>query len=99
MNVSQIILAQLGGNRFLTMTGAKNLTTNGSNLAFRLPKNGKRKINHVRIELTDADLYTVTFLNINFRSFNVTIVETVEHVYADQLVELFESNTGYYTSL
>ncbi|EFE7250305.1 hypothetical protein F9V24_27190, partial [Escherichia coli] len=63
--VATEILNQLGGNRFIAMTGAKNFTCfdeNGeSGLCFRLPSNFAMKgINLVKIKLTFSDTYLVT---------------------------------------
>lgn len=42
--IATTILKQLGGNRFLAMTGAKHLAYGDNDLRFRLPK-AKDKIN------------------------------------------------------
>ena len=44
MAVADIILKQLGGSRFTSMTGAKNLVGDTNSLAFKLPKAVKNKI-------------------------------------------------------
>lgn len=70
MTVANTILAQLGGNRFLGMTGAKNLTGSERGLTFALPRGARRvsgglpvPITHVSIELKKDDTYKMTFLN------------------------------------
>jgi hypothetical protein len=99
MAVADIILQQLGGNRFLAMTGAKNLVGTEDSLLFRLPRNEKR-INHVRVRLTPADTYTVTFWNIGRgRDLSMEIIEEAENIYADNLQSLFTSATGLETHL
>lgn len=98
--VSQTILAQLGGNRFLAMTGAKNLTTGGNDLSFRLPGNPgfvRDGINYVKIELNGSDLYDVTFGRIHGTKY--TVKATVEDLYFDSLQEVFTRYTGLETSL
>ena len=65
-HVAQTILGQLGSQRFVVMTGAKNLAYFDDNgecgLCFQLPSYfAKNNINIVRIKLTFADDYTVTF--------------------------------------
>lgn len=67
--IAQTILAQLGGNRFLAMTGARLLCDLGDGLAFNLPRGAKNKANKVCIRLA-GDLYRVTFYSI--RGTNVT---------------------------
>jgi hypothetical protein len=95
LQVANTILAQLGGNKFLAMTGAKNLVGGDDTLRFKIPaSNG---INHVSITLDCNDTYRVTFGN--FRKLELRIVHTVGNVYADQLRELFTNQTGLETSL
>lgn len=95
MTIAQAILAQLGGNKFLSMTGAKNLVNGGETLSFAIPaSNG---INHVAITLDCNDTYRVTFSK--FRKLALTIVHTQGDVYADQLRALFTDQTGLAVSL
>lgn len=96
MDVANTILAQLGGRRFIAMTGAKNLGGEAKSLSFKIPK-AKNGISYVKITLDPDDTYTVQFLKIYGRK--VTTVAEYSNVYADQLRNLFESNTGLYTSL
>ena len=42
MNIPNVILQQLGGNKFLAMTGAKNLVGDGNTLRMTLPRNGSK---------------------------------------------------------
>ena len=100
MTVAKTILAQLGGNRFVAMTGARNLGGTEDSLSFRLPGSGgfcKNGINCVRIVLNSMDLYDVTYMRI--RGTKVTVVEEVNGLYADMLRENFERVTGLATSL
>lgn len=93
--VAKTILEQLGGRRFMAMTGARNFTGSEYALNFRLPGVGgfvKSGINHVRIELTPGDDYTVTFSRI--RGDKVTEISKHEHAYAEDLQSLFLSETG-----
>ena len=94
-HVAHTILTQLGGGKFLAMTGAKNLVGSDDTLAFKIPAcNG---INHVAITLDCNDTYRVTFSK--FAKLELRIVHTQGNVYADQLRELFTSQTGLDTSL
>jgi hypothetical protein len=100
MNVANIILQQLGGNKFIVMTGAKNLMSYGDQnaLSFRLPSNfAKDKINFVKISLTADDLYTVEFKYI--RGMKVADVSEHKGIYADTLQNLFTTATGLDTHL
>ncbi len=97
--VASTILAQLGGTRFLVMTGAKNLIAGANQLTFRLPGAGfcKNGINCVRVTLNGTDTYTMEFLKI--RGMKVTTVETVEGLYDDMLRPVFTRATGLVTNL
>lgn len=100
--VAQEILNQLGGRRFVMMTGAKNLIAlkNDGGLAFWLPGNPgfvKNKINYVEIRLNDNDLYNVAY--INMRGGKMKIVAKSNDIYNDMLVSDFEENTGLATRL
>ncbi len=97
-NVASIILSQLGGNRFLAMTGAKDLLDLGNGLRCRIGRNAKR-ITHVEIILDASDTYTVNFYRVTKRGLDVELVESLDMVYADNLRSHFEISTGLYTSL
>lgn len=94
--VAMEILRQLGGNKFKAMTGARNFVGDKDKITFHLPK-AKDRINVVRITLKPTDTYAVEFMNV--RRYVTTPIRTVEDVYADNLREVFETNTGLRTSL
>jgi len=96
MMVSKEILRQLGGNRFIVMTGAKGFVGSDDALSFQLPKASK-KIKGVRITLNKNDLYDLTFGYMNKKTFEWVVVASFEDVYNDNLVEIFEKTTGLYT--
>lgn len=92
------ILKQLGGNRFLVMTGARGLVAMENGMGFKLPSfKAKQGINYVKIILNVMDTYDVTFYKV--RGFDLTEISNYEGIYNDGLVELFEGETGLYTSL
>ncbi|AOR22152.1 hypothetical protein ED082_RS49410 [Escherichia coli] len=100
--VATEILNQLGGNRFIAMTGAKNFACfdeNGeSGLCFRLPSNFAMKgINLVKIKLTFSDTYLVTFSRV--RGATVKEISKFDNIYCDQLECLFNEQTGLATRL
>jgi len=100
MSVAQTILAQLGGRRFIAMTGAKNFSSDDNSLTFCLPgKPGyvKEGINVVKIELTPADEYDMTFSR--FYNYQLKEKHKLEGIYCDQLQELFTEYTGLATHL
>ena len=92
------ILKQLGGNRFIAMTGAKNFLRDDNKqlIAFKIGRNSK-SINHVRITLNSMDTYDMEFINI--RAGKIKIISEVEGVYNDQLQDIFTQKTGMYTHL
>lgn len=93
VTIAKTILAQLGGQRFLAMTGAKFLLAHASALSFQLPSNfAKNGINRVRIDLTPQDLYDVTFSRA--RGIKIFYQSKVEGVYCDQLRDVFTKTTG-----
>ena len=95
-DIARTILDQLGGGRFVAMTGAKTLAATGKGLQFRLPS---RKINLVSIDLNYLDLYDMKFQKINWKTGVSKIVSEHNGIYFDQLVPIFEKETGLYTSL
>lgn len=97
MTTAQTILAQLGGSRFVAMTGAKDLLNGGNSLMFRIGRGAKNKANKVRVTLTDRDDYTVEFFN--QRGLDLKVISERSMVYADNLREVFTAETGMYCSL
>lgn len=100
MQTATTILEQLGGNRFLAMTGAKDVFGSDDGIQFKLPRGAKDGINSVRVTLDPTDTYTVTFYKMTRgRSFKCTEISETSFVHADQLRALFTSATGLYTTL
>lgn len=98
LDTAKTILEQLGGNRFLAMTGARDLTGSNDSLTFKIGKGAKRGINAVRVTLDPTDTYTVEFIKIG-RGWNVSTLETVGMVYGDSLRAVFTEHTGFLVSL
>jgi hypothetical protein len=97
--VAQTILKQLGGNKFIAMTGSKNFACDNTKLTFRFPQNGPRgeKSNYCIIKLNGLDLYDVTFKRI--RGVKITDVSEHNNIYDDMLQGLFTMCTGLNTTL
>lgn len=96
MTIAQTILNQMGGSgKLVAMLGARNFSTEGNDLRFRF--RGSRKSNYVKITLNSMDLYDIEFGKI--RKYELIPGESFFDVYADQLIEIFESVTGLRTSL
>jgi hypothetical protein len=92
------ILRQLGGNRFIAMTGAKNFARDDTKqmIVFRIERNAAG-INYVRITLNSMDLYDMEF--ISMRKFEMKIKSHAEGLYSDSLESTFTEHTGMYTRL
>jgi hypothetical protein len=98
MIVAETILHQLGGPRFRAMTGARHLVGDDKGLRFALPSRFARNgINRVSISLEPSDTYHMTCFRV--RGTQVTIMDSVHDVYADQLQYAFTRSTGLETSL
>ena len=96
-------LKQLGGNRFIMMTGAKNFGVGPKGMGFKIGNNSK-KINFIRIDLDRGkDLYNMEFIRLRRKkgemSPSINVVKKVKGVYADQLQDIFTKYTGMYTRL
>lgn len=108
MRVADIILDQLGGNKFVVMTGSKNFVADGNTLRMTLAKNAS-KANRLWITLEADDTYTMRFfkytapkLNTKTYTFTdekITEVKTTKGVYCDMLQDIFTNTTGLYTRL
>lgn len=94
--IAQEILNQLGGNRFIVMTGSKNLMAGKNFLTFKVGKNAK-KVTNCKVTLNDFDTYDLEFFNV--RGVNVKTLYKAENVYCDMLQEVFTENTGLITRL
>jgi len=89
--VAKTILSQLGGNRFLAMTGAHSLTVSANALEIKLPKN-PAKVYGLKIELAADDTYSM--LIGTQKPHFVFTWEKIEGIYCDNLVSIFEEKTG-----
>ena len=100
--VATAILNQLGGRRFVAMTGAGSFAYDTDKLTFRLKQRGacrpKNGASAVRITLDHMDTYTVEFIKFK-RDHTMVTVSKHECIYNDMLQSLFTKETGLYTSL
>ena len=99
LNQSQAktLLRQLGGNKFIMMTGAKQMSIGKDGLTMKIGRNSK-SITHVAIDLDRGkDLYTMKFIRV--RKGIPKVVKQYDGVYADNLNNIFEKETGLYTRL
>jgi hypothetical protein len=100
--IAQTILEQLGGRRFLVMTGAKDLLAGENYLSMRLPASlTKGRVNKIRILLADNDTYTLETYKFTTRDLASasTPVRQESDVYVESLRETFTAMTGLAVSL
>lgn len=100
--IAQTILQQIGGKRFVVMTGSKKFLDMGNGLRMNLSRN-KTQANRLEICLDrETDTYTMRFYKQSMtKHFEVKIKEiaSCDTVYCDMLEEMFTSVTGLYTRL
>ena len=92
---TSIILQQLGGNKFIAMTGATCFSDGQNTLIVRFK--GSNVANNVNITLNSMDTYDVRFAKIS--GVNYKKVKEVYGVYSGMLTNLFETVTGLRISL
>jgi hypothetical protein len=99
MDFSNTILEQLGGNKFVLMTGTKNFVKDSEKrtLRMKLSRNAV-KAQYLTIKLTAMDDYNLEFTSYN-KNLEKKIIKEYEGIYVDQLQEIFTEVTGLYTSL
>lgn len=91
-DIVETILEQLGGRKMLVMTGAKVNSYSDSSLVLKLPI-GKVRMFEVVYDSAD-DLYTVRTYNSKYNP-----MKKFDDVFCDDLIPLFERETGLYTGL
>jgi hypothetical protein len=97
--VAQTILAQLGGNKFIAMTGAYSLSHSADSLSMRLPTKAARGVGGIRITLDGNDTYTMIAFKMKRKTFEVVESFKESGLYWDQLGQAFTEATGLLTSL
>ena len=92
--VATTIIQQLGGlGPLRAMTGAKEFVCGKHWLRFKIGRNAKR-VNKVKIQLDPDDTYSMEFLRVT--AAKTTTKASIDGVYADMLVPIFEAETGMY---
>ena len=95
--IAQTIINQLGGRRFMLMTGVKQFIMEECGVSFKIGRNGS-KSNHVVVEYDyGRDLYNLVFGKIYNGTYKE--LERTDGIYFDMLEELFENYTGLYLRL
>ncbi len=85
------ILKQIGGNRFIAMTGAKDFAFSNKYMSFKIGRNSKG-INFVRIGHNAKDLYDMEFGFVSVKG--IKVKKKADDVYADMLGQIFKKYTG-----
>ncbi len=102
-SVAQTVLSQLGGNRFITMTGANQFVAiEAPGLQFDLGKSrgfAKQGICRIQVRLDPSDTYTVLAFAKKRGQLEYTEVSRQSGVYCDMLEDVFTDITGLYTQL
>lgn len=83
-----------GAIRLTAMIGAKNFIADNNWVSFRFQARAKNKSNYLRISLTEFDTYDLSFERVYGKK--KTVVKEYEGIYNDQLMGLFEEETGLY---
>lgn len=98
-HIAATIIRQLG-NKAITMIGAKNFVYLTRGIQFQIGGNCKR-VNVIQIRLTLADLYDVKYLKRSGPKalYQCTRLHESKGIFADQLHNDIEENTGMKTSL
>lgn len=94
------ILNQLGGSKFIAMTGSKNFvgcSKKNNFLSMHLIPN-RSKAKYLKIELNSMNTYTLTFSK-PVKKYDLAIVKVIEDVYCDMLQSVFTEVTGLDTYL
>lgn len=93
---AQEILNQLGGNKFIAMTGATCYhDNNGKTLIAKFK--GSRVANIMSVTLNETDTYDVRICK--FKGLEIKEVKTVNGAYCEMLKPIFEQTTLLRTSL
>lgn len=101
--VAKTILEQIGGGRFIAMTGSSKFIDLGNRLRMNLARN-KTSANRLKIIFDrGTDTYTMIFYRqtISKKTFEISEKNVALHegIYCDMLEEMFTSTTGLYTRL
>lgn len=112
ITTAESILEWLGNNRFIAMTGCKNLVYDENSLSMNIPKirGNENKTNYLKIEYdNNQDLYKMTFRyftagRLNKRTWEWSegkneVIAEFENVFGDRMKSIFTSITGLDTTL
>jgi hypothetical protein len=96
---TEIIMRQLGGPKFVVMTGAKDFVdTSETCVQFKFRRGAANKANAVRISMAGNDTYSVEFFNLRGKT-RCALISSHDGLDADGLARLFTEQTGMAVSL
>lgn len=96
--IADTILQQLGGLKFIVITGANSFSYGDNSLNFRLSSRmTKHKAQCMRITLNGKDLYDLELMKI--RNFELKLVDKKTDIDAEALQRVFTEMTGLNTSI
>ena len=108
LRIADTILQQLGGKRFIAITGVHDIHTNGDDLVMSLIKN-QSKASRLQIKYDfGMDLYIMRFYRETGGKFNknydwikheIKEIKTFDEIYFDQLTTIFREFTGIETRM
>lgn len=101
-SIAKTILQQLGGRKFITMTGSSNFgggidEKSNPYLIMRLKRN-KSDARYLSITLNAMDTYDMKFMKLDHND-SIKIVSEHNDIYCDMLQDVFTEVTGLYTHL
>ncbi len=101
MSIPDIIYEQIGGGKFVAMTGASSFVAMGTPElnALQFSFHGFHKANKCKITLTPMDLYDMAFYKFSPSKFTCPEVKIFEGIYFDQLQTIFTDFTGLDTKI
>lgn len=97
-SVGAVIVQQMGGSGRLRAMINADIREIPHGVWIKFPNRQRSKGNLVEIKLQPSDTYEVTFYN-EGRMAERKRVKQIDDVYADQLVDVFERQTGLYLRL
>ena len=99
--IAKTILQQIGGRRFVAMTGSKDFIDMGNGLRMSLARNKTSAIRRQRQMCIRDSLYNMRFYRKTFskKTFECKTKDIATHdgIYCDMLEEMFTMVTGLYT--
>lgn len=98
IEIANTIISQLGGKKFIAMTGAKDIFALEEGVSFKVPGTlTKNHINYIKVWLDPSDTYTVEFWK--YEKMRGDKISEHSMVYYDQLQDIFTAETGLDTRL